>query len=52
MSLDHGGVEVVFLNKLDKGYNYYVEDGQVKQDGGWHKPGDDSDWLKILKQSP
>lgn len=43
VSLNHGGVEVIFLNELDKGYNYYVEDGQVKQDGGWHEPGDDSE---------
>ena len=39
VSLTHGGVEVIFLNELDKGYHYYMEDGQVKQDGGWYEEG-------------
>lgn len=39
VSLDHGGIQVIFLNELDKGYNYYVGGDKVKQDGGFSKEG-------------
>ncbi|WP_050181008.1 hypothetical protein [Domibacillus robiginosus] len=39
--LDHGGIEVIFLNELDEGYHYYVDDGKVRQSGGFSIEGAD-----------
>lgn len=41
--LDHGGIEVIFLNELDRGYYYTVEGDQVRQSGGFFKEGADRD---------
>jgi len=30
-------IEVIFLNELDEGYLYYVNDGRVKQSGGFSR---------------
>lgn len=51
VSLNHGGIEVIFLNELDKGYTYYVEGGKVKQDGGFSKEGADKEWKHYEEDS-
>lgn len=51
VSLNHGGIEVIFLNELDKGYTYYVKGGKVKQDGGFSKEGADKEWKHYEEES-
>jgi len=38
--LNHGSIEVIFLNELDEGYLYYVEQGRVRQSGGFFRTKD------------
>ncbi|MCI2256363.1 hypothetical protein L2D08_18635 [Domibacillus sp. PGB-M46] len=51
IALNHGGIEVIFLNELDKGYTYYVEGGKVKQSGGFSKEDADKEWRHYEEES-
>ncbi|HZG72756.1 MAG TPA: hypothetical protein VEY51_14555 [Chondromyces sp.] len=48
--LDHGEIEVIFLNELDKGY-YYVNGGKVKQSGGFSKKGNIGEMKQYEEES-
>lgn len=38
--VNHGSIEVIFLNELDEGYLYHVNDGRVEQSGGFSRTED------------